>query len=76
MGKISAIAQELDELENLMARHDRWYQYSEDFRVFQKGRNEWQVISSAMARLSAIGWSKEVQALSDQYFPKEPTSGV
>lgn len=76
MGKINAIAQELDELENLMARHDRWYDHSEDFRVYQKGRNEWQVISSAMARLTAIGWGTEVNALKAQYFPPENTQGV
>ena len=76
MSKINAVAQELDELENLMRRHDRWYDHSDDFRVFQKGRNELQAITGTMARLTAAGWGKEVDALKAQYFPQVNTTGV
>jgi len=76
MSKISAVAQELDELENMMRRHDRWYDHSDDHRVFQKGRAEFQAITAVMTRLTAAGWGKEVAALKAQYFPQVTTPGV
>lgn len=61
---------ELKQLENALAAHDWFYQYSDDFAVYAKGKASLQRIKSYMATLQQKGYEDESKALYKKYANK------
>ena len=60
----------LKTLEKLLQNHDWFYQYSEDYSVYERGQNAWYIISNIMQALDDAGLSDESNALYEKYLPK------
>ena len=62
----------LTALEGLLARHDWYYQYSDDHSVWQRGQREHDAIDEEQRRLIHVVKVpyEEVMALTDKYRPK------
>lgn len=63
------IEKRLEELENALESHDWFFRYSEDFRVYSKGRSSWNYISSEMTKLKELGYETEVNKLYKKHAP-------
>ena len=60
----------LQTLEKLLQNHDWFYQYSDDFSVYERGQFAWDTITTVMKVLEEAGFGKEVDALYDKYLPE------
>ena len=62
----------LTALEGLLARHDWYYQYSDDHSVWKRGQREHDAIGEEQRRLIHVVKVpvEEVMALADKYRPK------
>jgi hypothetical protein len=61
----------LKKLEELLQNHDWFYQYSEDYSVYERGQNSWDIISNIMQALDDAGLGDEVNDLYEKYLPKQ-----
>jgi len=61
----------LKTLEELLQNHDWFYQYSDDYSVYERGQNAWKTISKVMEALDDAGLSNESNALYEKYLPKQ-----
>ena len=60
----------LQTLEKLLQNHDWFYQYSDDYSVYERGQFAWDTITTVMEVLEKAGFGKEVDALYDKYLPE------
>ena len=60
----------LQTLEKLLQNHDWFYQYSDDFRVYERGQNAWNTINEVINALKDAGFGKETDDLYDKYLPE------
>ena len=60
----------LKTLEDLLKNHDWFYQYSEDFSVWESGRRESNTINTVINALKDAGFGKEVDQLYEKYLPE------
>ena len=60
--------QQLLELEMRLKYHDKYYDYSDDPRVWSKGNAEWKNIQSLSAQLKLAGYTEEVQELFNKFY--------
>jgi len=62
----------LTALQGLLARHDWYYDYSDDYTQWCRGRDQRAAINAEQRRLISEGLAtaEEVTALTDQYRPK------
>jgi len=60
----------LQTLEKLLQNHDWFYQYSDDYSVYEQGQNAWKTISKVMEALDDAGLSDESNALYEKYLPQ------
>jgi hypothetical protein len=65
------IMSKLKTLEELLQNHDWFYQYSDDYSVYERGQNAWKTISKVMEALDDAGLSDESNALYEKYLPKQ-----
>lgn len=56
----------MEQLRELLSYHDFYYEYSDDFRVWQSGHNRAIEIRDLM---SDLGFSDEVKVLYNEYAP-------
>jgi hypothetical protein len=63
---------ELTQLKELLARHDWYYDYSDDHSVWCRGRDHRQTIHAEEQRLAreCLATQEEITALFEQYRPK------
>ena len=61
---------DLKQLQDALATHDWFYQYSDDFAVYKKGRSSLQRIKSYINILKQKGFENEAKALYDKYANK------
>ena len=61
---------ELKQLEVALSTHDWFYQYSDDFAVYKKGRSSLQRIKSYMNTLKEKGYEDESKELYKKYSNK------
>ena len=59
-------------LDRLLARHDWYYEYSDDYTAWGRGRDQRAAINNEQRRLIAEGLAtaEEISVLSDRYRPK------
>ena len=57
-------------LEELLKDHDWFYQYSEDFSVWESGRRESNTINTVINALKDAGFGKEADILYNKYLPE------
>ena len=62
------IKEELKKLESMLKTHDKYYDFSEDERIYADGEREWVEISKISNDLKIAGYSEEVKALFDKYY--------
>lgn len=62
----------LKTLQVLLAYHDWYYNYSDDYSQYNKGKNEWMAICSEEKRLinEKLATVDELKELKAKYFPK------
>ena len=60
----------LQTLEKLLQNHDWFYQYSDDYGVYEQGQNAWKTISKVMEALDDAGLGDESNALYEKYLPQ------
>ena len=60
----------LKTLEDLLKNHDWFYQYSDDFSVYECGDRTWNTITTVMKALENDGFGKEVDELYEKYLPE------
>ena len=60
----------LKTLEKLLQTHDWFYQYSDDYSVYEHCQNALKTISKVMEALDDAGLSDESNALYEKYLPK------
>lgn len=60
--------EQLFELEVLLKKHDKYYDYSDDHSVWRKGEKEWKEISNLSWQLKVAGYAEEVKELFDKYY--------
>ncbi len=60
--------QQLFELEVLLKKHDKYYDFSDDHSVWRKGDEEWKDISNLSWQLKVAGYAEEVKELFDKYY--------
>jgi hypothetical protein len=63
---------ELTVLSRLMAFHDWYYNYSDDYSAWTRGQRERDAINAEQQRLifNALATAEEITALADRYRPK------
>jgi hypothetical protein len=61
---------ELATLKILLALHDWYYDYSDDYSAWTRGQNESRAIQAEVKRLKDLGHADEVNALVVKYAPK------
>ena len=61
----------LETLEKLLQNHDWFYQYSEDFSVWERGRFAQDTINTVIKALEDAGFSDEANGLYEKYLPKQ-----
>lgn len=59
----------LDQFEKALAGHDWYFQYSDDHRVWYRGKNDMENIISMNKQLDAAGLSAEATALVNKHKP-------
>jgi hypothetical protein len=62
---------DLQTLEKLLKGHDWFYQYSDDFRVYERGDRESDAINEVINALKSAGFGKEADDLYDKYLPEQ-----
>ena len=60
----------LKTLEKLLKNHDWFYQYSDDYSVYERGDCESDTINTVINALKDAGFGKEADALYDKYLPE------
>ena len=60
----------LQTLEKLLQNHDWFYQYSDDFSVYERGDRESNAINEVIKVLENTGFGKEANVLYDKYLPE------
>ena len=60
----------LETLEKLLQNHDWFYQYSEDFSVYERGNRESDTINTVIKALEDAGLGDKANALYEKYLPK------
>ena len=60
----------LKTLEKLLKNHDWFYQYSDDYSVYERGQNAWNTINEVINALKDAGFGKEADDLYDKYLPE------
>ena len=62
----------LIKLQGLMARHDWYFDYADDYTAWCRGRDERAAINNEQRRLihEGLATAEEINALTDQYRPK------
>lgn len=60
--------EQLFELEVLLKKHDKYYDYSDDHSVWSKGNNEWKAIQKLSTELKIAGYAEEVQELFEKFY--------
>ncbi len=60
----------LQTLEKLLKNHDWFYQYSDDFSVYECGDRESDAINEVINALRDAGFGKEADDLYDKYLPE------
>ena len=60
----------LQTLEKLLQDHDWFYQYSDDFSVYERGDRESNAINEVIKVLENTGFGKEANVLYDKYLPE------
>ena len=60
---------DLEYLENLLSRHDWYYHYSDDPKVFAKGRDQAEEIHRQTDICCGLGLSKQAELLRKKYHP-------
>ena len=63
-------SQLLKQLQDALAAHDWFYQYSDDFAAYTKGRSSIQRIKSYINTLKEKGYENEAKALYNKYSNK------
>ena len=61
----------LKTLEKLLQNHDWFYQYSEDFSVYERGLFAQDTINTVIKALEDAGLSDEANNLYEKYLPKQ-----
>ena len=61
----------LETLEKLLQNHDWFYQYSEDFSVYERGLFAQTTINIAIKVLEEAGSGDEANDLYEKYLPKQ-----
>ena len=61
----------LKTLEKSLQNHDWFYQYSEDFSVYERGNRESDTINTVIKALEDAGLSDEANDLYEKYLPKQ-----
>lgn len=61
----------LDELEDMLSKHDWFYSYSDDFGVYRRGERSWKRLLSAAKGLVLDGSRADVRSLWMHYAPGE-----
>lgn len=59
----------LEEFEALLRDHDWYYDYSDDHRVWQRGKAKGLMIMSARQELIEQGFDKQAEELYNKYCP-------
>ena len=60
----------LQTLEKLLQDHDWFYQYSDDYSVYEQGKSAWYTITEVIKALKDAGFGKEADDLYDKYLPE------
>ena len=60
----------LQTLEELLKSHDWFYQYSDDFSVYERGDRESNTINKVISALIDAGFGKEADDLYDKHLPE------
>ena len=60
---------DLEYLENLLSKHDWYYEYSDDHRVWRKGRDEAEEIRRQTDICCGLGLSAEAEIIKEKYRP-------
>lgn len=60
--------EQLQELEVLLKKHDKYYDYSDDHSVWLKGEREYKQINSLSKQLKLAGYAEEVQELITKFY--------
>lgn len=61
----------LDELEDMLSKHDWFYSYSDDFGVYRRGERSWEELSAAVRLHVRNGDGKYARSLWMHYAPGE-----
>jgi hypothetical protein len=61
----------LKTLEKLLQNHDWFYQYSEDFSVYERGNRESDTINTVIKALEDAGLGDKANDLYEKYLPKQ-----
>ena len=64
------MSKELNTLEKLLKNHDWFYQYSEDYNVYEQGQTAWNAIAVVMSALKDAGFEHEAEYLYEKYLPQ------
>jgi len=60
----------LQTLEELLKSHDWFYQYSDDYSVYEQGKSAWYSITEVIKALKEAGFGKEADDLYDKHLPE------
>ena len=60
----------LQTLEKLLQDHDWFYQYSDDYGVYERGDRESNTINEVISALRDAGFGKEADDLYDKHLPE------
>ena len=60
----------LQTLDKLLKNHDWFYQYSDDYSVYERGQNAWNTINEVINALRDAGFGKEADDLYDKHLPE------
>ena len=61
------MTEELKLLESLLAKHDWYYDWSDDMRVYERGRDQKREITALANKLRQEGYTEQVTALYEAY---------
>lgn len=62
------IQDQLSQLESMLKKHDKYYDYSDDHSVWLKGEKEYKQINSLSKQLKLAGYAEEVQELINKFY--------
>lgn len=58
----------LEELKELLMKHDKYFDFTDDHAVWRKGFEEWQQIDKLSTNLKLAGYTDEVKVLFDTFY--------